>query len=70
MNDVPADREPTPIRPPADVAEAARLLALLRVGGDARRPKVRKLRRAVRDRTYENDLKLTVAVDRVAGELG
>ena len=58
-----------PARPADDVAEAARLLAVLRAGGDARRKKVRRVRGAVRADDYENDLKLSVAVDRLFGDL-
>ena len=59
-----------PARSPADLATAERFLAVLRAGGDARGTKVRRLRRSVRTDTYENDLKLSVAVDRVVRELG
>ncbi len=52
------------------MATADRLLALLRAGGDARTDKVRRLRRSVRTGAYENDLKLSIAVDRVVRELG
>ena len=71
MNDSATDRAlpPTEPRTTADVAEAERLLSVLRTGGDARRVKVRKLRRSVRGDTYENDLKLSVAVDRMADEM-
>jgi hypothetical protein len=66
-----ADLTPAPApRPAADVATAQRLLALLRCGRDARTTKVRRLRRSVRADTYENDLKLSVAIDRVVRELG
>ena len=66
-----ADLTPaTAPRSAADVATAQRLLAMLRSGRDARTTKVRRLRRSVRADTYENDLKLTVAVDRVVRELG
>ena len=74
MNDAPANESAAPVardpaaRSAADVAEAARLLAVLLAGGDARRGKVRTVRRSVRGDTYENDLKLSVAVDRMADE--
>lgn len=51
-------------------AAAAELLALLRAGGDARTKKVRRIRRAVRYAQYENDLKLSVAVERLIREMG
>ena len=69
----PADPHLTPATAPrsaADVATAERLLGLLRSGRDARTTKVRRLRRSVRTDTYENDLKLSIAVDRVVRELG
>ena len=65
----PADAVHDASRPAADLAEAARLLAVLRAGGDARGDKVGRVRRSVRAETYENDLKLSVAVDRMADEL-
>lgn len=73
---LPADEpRPTPTlaaadRSPEDLALAERMMALLRSGGDARVAKVRRVRRSVRTHTYENDLKLSVAVDRIARELG
>jgi len=45
------------------------MLALLKTGKDLREPKVRRLKAAVRDRRYENDLKLTIAVERLFSEL-
>jgi hypothetical protein len=41
------------------------MLTLLQAGADLRRAKVRRLRRAIRSRTYENDLKLAVALERL-----
>jgi len=46
-----------------------RLLALLTAGSDVRRRKVRRLRGAVRAKRYENDLKLSIAVDRMMENL-
>lgn len=46
-------------------AVAVAMLELLRDGCDCRRKKVRSVRRSVRNRHYENDLKLTVAVERL-----
>ena len=69
MNPSANDCPPTS-RSAADVATAERLLTLLRTGGDARIDTVRRLRRSVRTGTYENDLKLSVAVDRVINDLG
>ena len=71
MSDAKPCAETTPAapRPAGDVAEARRLLAVLRAGGDQRRAKVDRVRQSVLDQSYENELKLTVAVDRVAGNL-
>ena len=69
----PVDTDPTTtdaVRSPADLAIAERLLAVLRAGGDARTTKVRHIRRSVRTHTYENELKLSVAVERVVRDLG
>ncbi len=65
----PAD-EFHPPRSAEDLAAAQRMMGILRAGGDARRAKVRRVRQSVRTHTYENDLKLSVAVDRVVRELG
>jgi hypothetical protein len=48
---------------------AKRLLAMLKAGSDTRKTKVRKLRRSVRSSSYENDLKLTIAMERLARDL-
>jgi hypothetical protein len=45
------------------------LLAALRAGTDLRHRKVRRLRAAIRARTYENPLKFEVATDRLATDL-
>ncbi len=68
----PADHASTPLpaRSSDDLATADHLLALLRAGTDARTDKVRRLRRSVRTGAYENDLKLSIAVDRVVRDLG
>jgi hypothetical protein len=42
------------------------MLGLLRAGADIRGSKVRRVRRSVRSRTYENRLKLEVAIERLA----
>ena len=59
-----------PHREPNKRAEAQRLLAILRGGGDARAAKIRRVRRSVRQSCYENQLKLSVALDRMLRELG
>ncbi|HEX5244002.1 MAG TPA: hypothetical protein VFW23_12125 [Tepidisphaeraceae bacterium] len=42
-----------------------RILALLQRGADCRKSKVRRLRAALREARYENDLKLSVAAERL-----
>ncbi len=46
-----------------------RMLGKLKSGHDLRTPKVRRLRAAVRAKRYENDLKLSIAIDRMLGDL-
>ena len=53
-----------------DRAAAERMLGALRQGADVRRRKVRRLRGAVRAAAYENPLKLHIALDKLADELG
>jgi hypothetical protein len=45
-----------------------RLLLLLKAGGDLRARKVRRIRAAVRAHHYDNDLKLSIALDRMLAE--
>jgi hypothetical protein len=52
-----------------DRAQARRLLAILHSGGDARAAKIRRVRRSVRQASYENQLKLSVALDRMLAQL-
>lgn len=54
-------------RSAADQALAERMLACLRGGGDVRTRKVRRIRAAIKVRSYENALKLAVALERMAG---
>ena len=61
---------PTPRRSNEDRATAERMLAALRQGADVRRRKVRRVRGAVRAAAYENPLKLHIAVDKLASEVG
>ncbi|HEY8750549.1 MAG TPA: hypothetical protein VIM11_21375 [Tepidisphaeraceae bacterium] len=51
-------------------ATLARMLKRIRQGRDVRKIKVRHVKAAVRQDTYLNLLKLEVAIDRLAGELG
>jgi hypothetical protein len=44
-------------------------LALLQSGKDVRQRKVRRVRAAVRASRYENDLKVSIAADRLLNEL-
>jgi hypothetical protein len=53
----------------ADKQSAAKMLTLLRAGGDLRSRKARRLRAAIRIGGYENDLKLQVALERLIEEL-
>ena len=55
-------------RSEADRKAAERMLGLLKRGGDCRQMKVKQLRRSVRALQYENDLKLSIAVDRLASD--
>ena len=48
---------------------AACALKRLRAGLDRRTRKVRHLRAAIRAGAYENDLKLSIALDRMLGDL-
>jgi hypothetical protein len=46
-----------------------RLMGILKSGGDARVAKVKRVRQSVRTKTYENDLKLSIALDRMTRDL-
>jgi hypothetical protein len=59
---------PTP-RTRAERAQARRLLAVLNSGGDTRAAKIRRVRRSVRQSCYENQLKLSIAIDRMLAQL-
>ena len=56
-------------RSEADRALAKRLLSDARSGKDVRAAKVRRVRAAIKARTYENDLKLAVALDRLQNQM-
>ena len=45
------------------------MLALLRCGDDVRTRKTRRLRAAVRAGRYENEMKLTIALEKLLREL-
>lgn len=49
--------------------EIDRLLSILKSGGDQRRVKVRRIRSAIRAKAYENDLKVSIAMDRLIREI-
>jgi hypothetical protein len=53
----------------AEVALMRQFLSVLKSGGDARLKKVKRIRQSVRTRSYENDLKLSIAAERMAGDL-
>jgi hypothetical protein len=59
------------LHPPtrADKASARRLLSILKTSDGKRALKIKKIRRSVRQKTYENDLKLAIAVDRMVRQL-
>src|SRR6478609_7464669 len=57
--------QPCVCRSPAELALAERLLAAARAGADVRGRKVRRLKAAIKVRVYENDLKFTVAMERL-----
>jgi hypothetical protein len=61
------DRPRAVRRKRADRELAQHLLAILKSGGDARRTKIKQLRQKVRASAYENDLKLSVAIDKMIG---
>ena len=45
------------------------MLERLKRGSDLRGAKVRRIKRSVGDRSYENELKLQVAIERLARDL-
>jgi hypothetical protein len=53
----------------ADRAAARRLLSILKTSDGKRAMKIKKIRRSVRQKTYENDLKLAIAVDRMVRQM-
>lgn len=53
----------------AQSEEMQRILAKLRAGGDLRTRKVRRLKAAVRCGSYENDLKLSIAAERMLRDI-
>jgi hypothetical protein len=57
-------------RPKADVLLARRMLARLHRLDAERRRKLRRLKAAIRGSSYENDLKLAIAADRLLEEIG
>jgi hypothetical protein len=68
---VPPGSKPVarPRRSRAERELAKHLLAVLKTGGDVRVAKIKRIRQSVRTRTYENELKLTVALDRLNVDL-
>lgn len=71
-----AMKRATPAKPPrrrrrtkADRALVAYLAELLRQGADFRARKARRTRAAIKVRSYENDLKLQIAIERLIDEL-
>jgi hypothetical protein len=66
MNEKPNRR---PRRKPPRQHPLQAYLALLQRGGDVRGSKIRQLRAALREQRYENDLKFSIAVERLLREL-
>ena len=70
-----ATTRPSPAKPrrrrrsKADRALAERLTELLRQGADFRQRKTRRTRAAIKVRSYENELKLQIAIERLIDEL-
>jgi len=62
-------RPRTQRRTKADRAAVAELVALLKRGDDVRHRKARRTRAAIKVRTYENDLKLEIAIERLIDDL-
>jgi hypothetical protein len=58
-----------PRRTRAEKQTVQHLLAVLKTGGDARLTKIKRVRQSVRARSYENELKLSIAIERMAQEL-
>ena len=65
----PVESAAKPRRSRADNAAARRMLSLIQSGGDTRVKKVKRIRQSVRTRSYENELKLSIAVERLVREL-
>jgi hypothetical protein len=65
----PASRTAKPKRSRTDRALARRLMSLLKSGSDTRIKKVKRIRQSVRTKSYENDLKLSIALERMVREV-
>lgn len=63
------DIDPNTVRLPRDVRAVQRLVRKLRTGRDARTDMIARVKDAIGDGDYENDLKLSVAIDRLLDEL-
>jgi hypothetical protein len=61
--------QPKPRRSRADRAAVKMFMSLLQAGSDTRIKKVKRIRQSVRTRAYENELKLSIAMDRLVREL-
>jgi hypothetical protein len=64
-----ARSRPTRPRSKADCELVQRLLAAAKSGADVRTAKVRRVKAAIEDRAYENDLKLEIALQRLQERL-
>lgn len=63
------DDTPTQVRLASDEAFAAKLSRRLRGGSSARAQRLARIKRAVASSEYENDLKMSVALDRLLDRL-
>jgi hypothetical protein len=68
MEDVPPPI-PTRRRRKRLAVSLRRLLEKLQTGGDVRARKIRRLRAAVRAERYENEFKLSIAVDKMINDV-
>jgi hypothetical protein len=63
------DVDPDRVRLPRDLAAVRKLVQQLRSGHDARTHMIERVRHSINEGDYENDLKLSVAVDRLMEEI-
>jgi hypothetical protein len=61
--------KPIKKRSKKDRSKAGKLMVQLRNGRDQRKTKVSRIREAIEEKHYENNLKLQIAIDRLLGEI-